>query len=551
MKQRIILCILCLIISSAYHASAENTSLDSLKEQWHDMTESGDYDGVIQSAGSAYRNASLKKEWSTALYAAIMTAQSMYAMNMPDSMYKYLNTASAITQKYRGAISEYEYSYAAGVINNTLGMYHVDGDMNFYKAIRYFSEGMRITENIAPACYYAIEGNLAMLYYLRSDPKGLMYSEDILSYGIENNHDYYTFVGSYTSAYFHHLKNDDSHALLLIEQAVALVDDFYDKAGVYTLYGDILYHLGQTDKAAEYMKEAFNYLDSQNACSYTETYLNYADYLCDNHLWHEAAGILNDAVNNDIPAGENYLYRYKLYFKLSDVYHALGDDARSLQYYKAYHTCYDSIFKLEREYSLNELMISYQTERHKRIIQEKETELIQSRHKNTIYGASAIVILIIAFTTGLLYIRKTRMYRLIAKSYYEGREHIAEPKKTDRQDSSLFDTIQKLMSEDKLYREKNISLEELASRLNTNRTYISETINNSTGMNFRSYINSLRIKEATAILSSKENDTPLKVLSEDLGFNDLSTFYRSFQKIVGMPPSRFRQEIINLSQSAS
>lgn len=70
-------------------------------------------------------------------------------------------------------------------------------------------------------------------------------------------------------------------------------------------------------------------------------------------------------------------------------------------------------------------------------------------------------------------------------------------------------------------------------------------------MNFRSYINSLRIKEATAILSSKENDTPLKVLSEDLGFNDLSTFYRSFQKIVGMPPSRFRQEIINLSQSAS
>lgn len=52
-------------------------------------------------------------------------------------------------------------------------MYHVDEDMNFHKALRYFSNGMRITEGIAPACYYAIEGNLAMLYYLRTDLKDL------------------------------------------------------------------------------------------------------------------------------------------------------------------------------------------------------------------------------------------------------------------------------------------------------------------------------------------------------------------------------------------
>jgi len=58
-------------------------------------------------------------------------------------------------------------------------MYHADEDMNFHKALRYFSNGMRITEGIAPACYYAIEGNLAMLYYLRTDSKGLVYSEDI------------------------------------------------------------------------------------------------------------------------------------------------------------------------------------------------------------------------------------------------------------------------------------------------------------------------------------------------------------------------------------
>lgn len=193
-------------------------------------------------------------------------------------------------------------------------------------------------------------------------------------------------------------------------------------------------------------------------------------------------------------------------------------------------------------------MINYQMERHKRIIQEKETQLIQSRHKNTVYGASIIVVLIIAFTTGLLYIRKARMYRLIALSYYKT-HHDTKPISTpnqSRQAPSLWETLQKLMSEDRLYRKKDISLEELASQLNTNRTYLSEAVHNGSGMNFRSYINSLRIKDATTILSSKDNEIPLKALSEDLGFNDLSTFYRSFQKIVGMPPSRFRQEILNI-----
>jgi len=477
-----------------------------------------------------------------------MAAQSMYALNMPDSMYKYISRASDISNKHRNVLTRYEYSWASGVINNTLGMYHVDEDMNFHKALRYFSNGMRITEGIAPACYYAIEGNLAMLYYLRTDSKGLVYSEDILAYGNGHGHDYYKFVGSYTSAYFHHLKGNDRKALSLIQQATGLVDSFYDKAGVYTLHGDILHSLGQDDEAVRYLKAAFGFIDSQNVCSFTETHLNWADYLCDKGAWSEAAQTINEAIDTHFPASDNFLYRYKLYLKLSEIYHALGKDSESLKFYKQYHACYDSIFKLEREYSLNELMINYQMERHKRIIQEKETQLIQSRHKNTVYGASIIVVLIIAFTTGLLYIRKARMYRLIALSYYETHNDtkpISTPNQS-RQAPSLWETLQKLMSEDRLYRKKDISLEELASQLNTNRTYLSEAVHNGSGMNFRSYINSLRIKDATTILSSKDNEIPLKALSEDLGFNDLSTFYRSFQKIVGMPPSRFRQEILNI-----
>lgn len=172
-------------------------------------------------------------------------------------------------------------------------------------------------------------------------------------------------------------------------------------------------------------------------------------------------------------------------------------------------------------------MINYQMERHKRIIQEKETQLIQSRHKNTVYGASIIVVLVITFTTGLLYIRKARMYRLIALSYYET-HHDTKPISTpnqSRQAPSLRETLQKLMSEDRLYRKKDISLEELASQLNTNRTYLSEAVHNGSGMNFRSYINSLRIKDATVTLPSGNPQYLICFFRENLLFSDyLRTF---------------------------
>ena len=68
-------------------------------------------------------------------------------------------------------------------------------------------------------------------------------------------------------------------------------------------------------------------------------------------------------------------------------------------------------------------------------------------------------------------------------------------------------------------------------------------------MSFTSYVNSFRIQEAVKILSDAGCDMPLKELSDRLGFNDISTFYRSFRSIVGMPPSRYRQEVRRLSGS--
>lgn len=106
----------------------------------------------------------------------------------------------------------------------------------------------------------------------------------------------------------------------------------------------------------------------------------------------------------------------------------------------------------------------------------------------------------------------------------------------------LYDRISCIMERDRLYRDRNLSVETLANILHTNRTYVSSAINQYAGMTFKNYVNSLRISEAVAILSDPDNDVPLKAVYAELGFNSTSTFYRVFQNATGVPPSQYRKE---------
>ena len=84
------------------------------------------------------------------------------------------------------------------------------------------------------------------------------------------------------------------------------------------------------------------------------------------------------------------------------------------------------------------------------------------------------------------------------------------------------------MQTEGVYRQNDLTIERLAERLDTNRTYISRAINQQAGKTFSSYVNSYRIDEAVRRLSDVDDDTPLKALAQTLGYNHLQTFYTSF-----------------------
>ena len=98
------------------------------------------------------------------------------------------------------------------------------------------------------------------------------------------------------------------------------------------------------------------------------------------------------------------------------------------------------------------------------------------------------------------------------------------------------------MEEEKIYRHKDISLASLSDRLNSNKTYISNAINRFSGQSFRDYLASLRIRDAVMVISDPNNTVPLKQLADELGFNSISVFNKTFQKETGLPPGQYRKE---------
>ena len=73
-------------------------------------------------------------------------------------------------------------------------------------------------------------------------------------------------------------------------------------------------------------------------------------------------------------------------------------------------------------------------------------------------------------------------------------------------------------------------------------------INEQSKLSFTHYVNRFRIEEAIRLLSDPNNETPLKAISTELGFNSISTFYNLFQSSVGMTPSQYRNKVMELQK---
>lgn len=129
-------------------------------------------------------------------------------------------------------------------------------------------------------------------------------------------------------------------------------------------------------------------------------------------------------------------------------------------------------------------------------------------------------------------------------------EKYAASSLTNEKKNILFQRLEKLMQEEEVYKENLLTKERVADLLGTNRTYLSQVINEQTQQNFIQYVNNYRINEAIRLLSDPETDIPLKAVASEVGFNSMSTFYKIFQNTVGIPPKQYRNKVMSMHKNA-
>lgn len=99
--------------------------------------------------------------------------------------------------------------------------------------------------------------------------------------------------------------------------------------------------------------------------------------------------------------------------------------------------------------------------------------------------------------------------------------------------------VEASMQEHALYRDTNLSLRILSAHINELPNYVSQALNQKIGESFFDYVNRWRVAEAKQRLT--ESDLTVLAISEDVGFNSRSSFYKAFKNSTGHTPTAYKK----------
>lgn len=101
------------------------------------------------------------------------------------------------------------------------------------------------------------------------------------------------------------------------------------------------------------------------------------------------------------------------------------------------------------------------------------------------------------------------------------------------------------MDSEKPFLNPELSLQELADKLNVSRHQLSAAINKQQNMNFYVFVNKYRVGEVKKLMTNPKNKHfKLISLAYDAGFNSKASFNRIFKQITGTTPSEYMLETV-------
>lgn len=443
----------------------------------------------------------------------------------------------------------------AVVANSTEALMALKHELNYSKAVHYFQTALSIARKSQDDILQVpILCNIAAVYYRRKDTTGREYAEE--AYRIvkkENNVSYLPPV-SLSMANMDIIAGRYEDALKRLCSVEDMIPKDMENSGrclLLLIYGDVYCGLGryeEADSVYALIAEADPVMEPSMELEYLYKYgllkMQTGEYSAAGRLF--SSGL---ALSYEVGNIEN---RHLFLSGLSDYYSATGDESESYRYYKRYGRLMDSLSLVTKERDFNQQLMTYARMDYEREIHKREI-------RNILAVFIIVLIMVILAAVYLMYRRRNAMYVKLVGQYRKSRTQIgeledrlkecmsaseAEPSADDRI-KELFLNIERLMNEERVYRMPNMSLDMLAEMSHSNRLYVSRAINSFSNMNFSAYLNGKRISEAISRLSDPDDNTPLKVLWEDLGFGSISVFYKVFCKETGCSPNKYREIVRN------
>ena len=111
---------------------------------------------------------------------------------------------------------------------------------------------------------------------------------------------------------------------------------------------------------------------------------------------------------------------------------------------------------------------------------------------------------------------------------------------------SIEAKLDHFMKDQKVYRDPNLGLKELATHLNISEKRLSIFLNANKKTTFYDYINGFRLKDFTETLETKGlQNYSIMGLAQNSGFKSKSVFYREFRKKFNSSPSDYMKKMNN------
>lgn len=125
-------------------------------------------------------------------------------------------------------------------------------------------------------------------------------------------------------------------------------------------------------------------------------------------------------------------------------------------------------------------------------------------------------------------------YRSLLNNLKQG-----ETENKSSEENTLFAKIEQYMQSTHCYTDANITREDLALHIGTNRQYLGQAIQEGIGMTFNEYINHYRL-ESARIQLIQNVDLSIENIYMSVGFVHKSTFYRLFKEKYNLTPKEVR-----------